>query len=256
MRQILQSATSGLMLFAAACGGDSDTPPAGGGGTPNRAPVFTSAAAVSVPENTVGAFYTATTTDPDADAVTFSITTGGDADDFTITSTGALSFATPPDFETPADGDANNVYLLTLQASDGAAVATLNLTVTVTNLAEAFAVRRVTAAASAPLALVGRAGGDVLVAERAGRIRILDPSTGVFNAAPFLDIATTIGTAGEGGLLGLALAPDYAVTGDFYVHVTNTVGDTEIRRYRRSAGDPDLADAGSIDIILTVPQPS
>lgn len=187
--------------------------------------------------------------------MTFSILAGGDAEDFSITSGGALSFAAPPDFEAPADADNDNVYSLMLQVSDGAAVATLNLTVTVTDLAEAFSVRRVTAAASAPLALVGRAGGGVFVAERAGRIRILDPATGVFNATPFLDITTTIGTAGEGGLLGLTLAPDYAATGDFYVHVTNTVGDTEIRRYRRSAGDPDLADAGSVNVILTVPQP-
>jgi hypothetical protein len=113
----------------------------------------------------------------------------------------------------------------------------------------------VTASAAAPLALVGRSSGDVLVAERNGVIRILDPATGAFAATPFLNISTTVGTAGEGGLLGLTLAPDYGASGTFYVHLTNLTGDTEIRRYQRSAGDPDVADPGSADVILTLAQP-
>lgn len=257
MQRLRSCSSLALALLIAACGGDGDSaaPPAGGGAPVNRAPGFTSPASVDVAENSVGIFYTAAASDPDADALTFSINGGADAADFSITPAGALSFVAPPDFEAPADSDANNIYSLTLQVSDGAATATLDLVVTVTDLAENYTVRRVTAAASAPLALAGRASGDVLVAERAGRIRILDPATGAFNATPFLDIATTVGTAGEGGLLGLALAPDYTVSGTFYVHLTNTLGDTEIRRYQRSAGDPDIADPGSGDVIFTVPQP-
>jgi len=242
------------LLLSAACGGGSDDEPPGNG--PNAPPAFTSAATASVSENTSGAFYTATATDADGDALSFSISGGPDAARFSITVGGALSFTTAPDFEAPADANADNIYEATLRVSDGEAAATLALAVTVTDVFEEVSVRRVTAAASAPLSLVGRASGDVLVGERAGRIRVLDPATGAFNPMAFLDISASVGTAGEGGLIGLALAPDYETSGDFYVHVTNLAGDTEIRRYRRSAGDPNLADPGSGDLILTVDQPA
>ncbi|WDI31190.1 PQQ-dependent sugar dehydrogenase [Hyphococcus flavus] len=257
MRILFGSAgASFLALALTACGGSSDgTPPPAPQNPPaNNAPSFTSGGTASIQENTIGAFYTATANDADGDSLTFSISGGADAALFTLTGA-TLSFVSPPDFEAPQDGNTDNVYALTLRVSDGTATSTLNLNVTVTDQAENFAVRRVTASASAPLSLVGRAGGDVLVGERSGVIRILNPATGTFNATPFLDISATIGTAGEGGLLGFTLAPDYAASGTFYVHVTNTLGDTEVRSYQRSAGDPDVADAGSGDVILTAPQP-
>lgn len=241
------------LALIAACGGSGDDPPMGG---PNSPPAFTSASSASVPENTSGAFYTATATDANGDAISFSIAGGADAARFSITAGGALSFASPPDFEAPADAGADNTYDVTLQASDGAATAARNLAVSVTDVFENVAVRRVTASASAPLSAVGRASGDLLVGERAGRIRVLDPATGAFNPMAFLDISAIVGTAGEGGLLGLALAPDYEASGTFYVHITNLIGDTEIRRYQRSVGDPDLADPGSGDVILAVDQPA
>jgi glucose/arabinose dehydrogenase len=75
-------------------------------------------------------------------------------------------------------------------------------------------------------------------------------------ATPFLDISASIGTAGEGGLIGFAPAPDYATSGHIYVHVTNTAGDSEIRRYTRSTGNPDVADAASMQLVLRVTQPA
>ncbi len=254
MSRIFTTITLFTFSFLSACGGGDPAP--GGGGVTNRAPSFTSASAQSVTENSTGTAYTATANDPDGDALVFSISGGADAALFSITNGGALSFLSAPDFDAPLDAGGNNVYNVTLQVSDGSATASLNLALTVTNVPDNFAVRRVTASSAAPLALVGRATGDVLVAERNGVIRILDPATGDFNATPFLDISTTIGTAGEGGLLGLALAPDYISSGTFYVHVTNMSTDTEIRRYQRSAGDPDVADPGSGDVILTVTQPA
>lgn len=242
------------LALAAGCGGDGNDPPPVGGGPANSAPSFTSGAAANVQENTIGAFYTATATDADGDALTFAIDGGADAALFAL-SGAALSFVSPPDFEAPGDTDTDNIYEVTLRVSDGSASATLDVSVTVTDAPENFAVRRITASASAPLSLVGRADGNVFVGERSGVIRILNPATGVFNATPFLDISASVGTAGEGGLLGIALAPDYASSGTFYVHVTNTVTDTEILRYQRSAGDPDVADAGSGNVILTVTQP-
>lgn len=248
---------AGLAAFAVSCGGSG-----GGGNAPapapsNSAPSFTSASSASVQEDASGVFYSAAASDPDSDPVTYSISGGADMALFSVTSNGALSFIAPPNFERSRDAGLNNSYQVILLASDGSASATLTLDVTVTDGPEAYKLRRVATGLAAPLFLTGRTGaGDVFITERAGRIRILNPDTGVIAATPFLDISADIGTAGEGGLLGLALAPDYASSGVFYVHITNLSGDSEIRRYVRSTGDPNTADAGSGDVILTVAQPA
>jgi hypothetical protein len=102
----------------------------------NEPPVFTSNAAPSIPENTT-AVVTVTVTDPEAAAITFSITGGADAALFTINpTTGALSFSAAPNFEAPADAGANNVYDLVVTASDGTNNPTQNIAVTVTNVDE------------------------------------------------------------------------------------------------------------------------
>ena len=47
-----------------------------------------------------------------------------------------LSFIEAPDFETKADSDRNNVYEVTVEASDGRKVGKKNVTVKVTNVDE------------------------------------------------------------------------------------------------------------------------
>ncbi|RKR03730.1 cadherin domain-containing protein [Maricaulis maris] len=99
------------------------------------APVFSSAAVDTVAEDSVGSFYTAAATDGDGDTLTYSIAASGDGALFQIDSaTGELSFVSSPDFENPADANADNVYELTLQASDGSTTTTHALVVTVTNV--------------------------------------------------------------------------------------------------------------------------
>src|SRR5262249_39090738 len=92
-------------------------------------------ASVSVAENTT-AVTTVTATDADVPAQTlvYSITGGADAARFGInSSTGALSFNTAPDYETPADANADNVYLVPGQVADGNGVIDFqNISVTVT----------------------------------------------------------------------------------------------------------------------------
>ncbi|MES2939036.1 MAG: cadherin domain-containing protein [Pseudomonadota bacterium] len=108
----------------------------------NEAPVITSngggaSAGVSVAENTA-AVATVTATDVDGNSVAYSITGGADSARFTINaSTGALSFITAPDYENPLDAGANNVYDVTVQASDGTLADTQAIVVTVTNVNEA-----------------------------------------------------------------------------------------------------------------------
>ena len=131
----------GALLGAAAGGGGG-----GGGGTPtpptpptpNNAPAFTSATTASGTENISGPVYTAVATDPDGDSLTYSIAGGADASRFSINaSTGALSFASPPDYENPSDANGDNVYEVTVRVSDGSATAEQTVTITITDEDEA-----------------------------------------------------------------------------------------------------------------------
>jgi glucose/arabinose dehydrogenase len=82
------------------------------------------------------------------------------------------------------------------------------------------------------------------VVEQTGRIRIIQ--NGVVLPQDFLDLTGAILCCGERGLLGLAVAPDYAVSGRFYVNFTNPPnGDTVIARFKRSVANPLIADPAS-----------
>ena len=252
MRDFKLSAIA-VLAGLSACSNDEDTPPPPPG---NMAPVFSSAASGTAAEDTSGTIYTAAATDADGDPLSFSIAGGPDAADFSITTDGALSFNAAPNFERPEDADLNNVYQLAIRVSDGFQTTDLALEITVTDGPEPYRLVRVATGLDAPLFLTGRPGeDDVFVTERDGVIRILDPDTGAVGGTPFLNISSSVGTTGEGGLLGFAPAPDYVTSGVFYVHVTNNAGDTEIRRYERFPFADDSADPSTEDLILTVTQP-
>ena len=74
--------------------------------------------------------------DPDHDTITWLDPTGTDAEDFRINSSGDLCFITAPDFDAPHDSDPDNVYLVTVNASDGSLTDMLAVTVTVTGVDE------------------------------------------------------------------------------------------------------------------------
>ena len=109
----------------------------------NLPPVITShggntTVSLNVAENST-AVSTVSATDADAgQTITYSISGGADAARFAIGSTsGVLTFAAAPDFEAPADADANNVYTVIVRATDNGnppKSATQTLTVTVTNV--------------------------------------------------------------------------------------------------------------------------
>jgi glucose/arabinose dehydrogenase len=69
---------------------------------------------------------------------------------------------------------------------------------------------------------------------------------------PFLDISDNVSSEGEGGLLSMAFAPDYASSGRFYVYYTDRQGYLQIDQFRRS-GDPNRADAGSRRSVIRIP---
>lgn len=87
-------------------------------------------AAYSIDENTTDV-TTITATDPQSDALTYSISGGADAALFQVSAAGVLSFITAPDFEAPGDVGGDNVYDVTVTVSDGAQTDTQDIAVTV-----------------------------------------------------------------------------------------------------------------------------
>jgi len=117
----------------------------------NGAPSITSSATTSFAENGTGTAYTATATDPDA-GTTFKYALGGaDAGLFNMnSSTGAVTFKVAPDYEAPTDAGSNNVYDITVSASDGSLISTSkSVAITVTNVNEAPVITSVATASFA-----------------------------------------------------------------------------------------------------------
>jgi len=108
--------------------------------TDDDVPVFTSAAVVTSPENTLETGYTAVAS-AGAAPVTYAITGGADALGFVIDErTGQVVFRIAPDYEAPGDDSTDNVYHLTVTAtaSDGinSESASQDVTITVTDVDE------------------------------------------------------------------------------------------------------------------------
>jgi serralysin len=96
-------------------------------------PVITSPASFSISENiTTITVITATDADLPAQVLTYSILGGADSALFTINpSTGALDFITGRDYEIPGDAGSDNIYNVTVQASDGALSVTQDIVVSI-----------------------------------------------------------------------------------------------------------------------------
>jgi glucose/arabinose dehydrogenase len=81
------------------------------------------------------------------------------------------------------------------------------------------------------------------VVQQEGVIRVV--RNGALQATPFLDLSAAISAGGERGLLGMAIPPDFAASGRFYVNFTNPAGDTVVARFKRSTANPLVADPAS-----------
>ena len=102
----------------------------------NRAPTITSGpTSVSYAEGGTGSVATYRASDPGGGAITWSLPNTSfetDRGDFDISSSGALTFESSPDYDDPDDHNEDNVYRITVRASDGSLTASRNVTVTVT----------------------------------------------------------------------------------------------------------------------------
>jgi hypothetical protein len=97
--------------------------------------------------------------------------------------------------------------------------------------------------------------GRRLIATQQGAILVWDGKAGIL-PTPFIDLRDDVGgpvlAGGERGLLSLAVEPDYAMTGRFYVFYTRGDGDVVIERYEHSAANPDVADPATATTILII----
>ncbi|HUQ20421.1 MAG TPA: PQQ-dependent sugar dehydrogenase [Gemmatimonadaceae bacterium] len=104
-----------------------------------------------------------------------------------------------------------------------------------------------------PVYLTSPPGDDRLfVVEQAGRIRII--KNGRLLPTAFLDIASSVRSGGEQGMLSVAFHPDYKSNGWFFVNYTDRNGDTHVERFHVTS-NPDVADPGSAKLILKIDQP-
>jgi Ca2+-binding RTX toxin-like protein len=164
---------------------------------------FSSGASASVFENGTGAAYQAqAAASVGGTALVWSIS-GGDAALFDISSTGAVTFKTAPNFEAPADIGLNNVYELVVTATGETASASQHVAITVMNLIEG---PRVVSAASTGFAENGTAAVYAATALNGDRATTLTWSLGGVDAGLF--------EISESGVVTFRTAPDFEAPGD------------------------------------------
>ena len=106
---------------------------------------------------------------------------------------------------------------------------------------------------SSPVYLTAPPGdARMFVVEQPGRIRIIE--NGQLLPTPFLDISSRVLSGGERGMLSVAFHPQYRTNGVFFVYFTGPSGEIRVERFTVSS-NPDVANAGSAKVILTIPHP-
>lgn len=271
-----------LCLLLLACTSSSENPGSGS----NQAPVISSAASVSMGENTTSVLVVSAT-DGDGDTLTYSITGGDDRSAFTINSvSGELAFNNAPDFESPTDVGGNNVYLVQVSVSDSINTVNQVLTVTVTDVVESawglnsrpsnsgcslpnpppasttLVLKRVFPALSfsSPVALRQSPtnGNRWYVLEQGGVIRTF--LAGDSSSTVFADLTDrVVKVDGEMGLLGMAFHPNFSSNG--YIYLYYSAGDSdpathhESRISRFSITNESQLDVNSELVIMRVGQP-
>ncbi len=98
------------------------------------------------------------------------------------------------------------------------------------------------------------AKGKLWVMEQAGTVWIIDLKTGERSEKPFLNITEKVTRKNnEQGMLGLAFAPNFAISGRYYVNYSETNGDTRIDRF--VSKDGATTDESQGETILKIKQP-
>ena len=106
----------------------------------NTPPSINVASVISVNENQSTSYFTdLSVSDADEQSLTLTLgsqSPGNDASDFTLANNGELTFNAIPDYENPADYNTDNIYDLTLTATDGIESVSQDFSVVVLNVAD------------------------------------------------------------------------------------------------------------------------
>ena len=195
-------------------------------------PVVSGNAAVDYAENGTGMVAAYAATDPENGGIAWSLS-GDDADDFEISGAGMLTFMSSPDFESPTDANADNMYSVMVVASDGTNDGAMGVTVTVTdvdeNVAPEFAEDTTTREVEENTPQGRNIGGPV--AAMAGDDDTLTYAIGGADASSFIIIRTT-------GQIKVRDALDYETKNSYTVTITAT-------------DEIDLSDTITVTIMVT-----
>jgi choice-of-anchor C domain-containing protein len=149
-------------------------------------------ASINVAENST-AVTTITATDADlpAQTLTYSIVGGADSSFFSISSTtGALSFVSGRNFESPADAGANNVYDVIIRVDDGTLWDDQSIAVTITNVNEA----PVLTPSSPTVALTEDSAPSTMTVAALLGTSVADQDSGAVEGIAITSISGSIGT--------------------------------------------------------------
>lgn len=188
----------------------------------NEAPFFTSYAgaasvSVSIAENTIVAGSVAASDPEGMTSLSYAISGGADAALFVVNPwNGNLSFRANPDFEAPRDSGLNNVYDVTVRATDQFNTVTQSFAITVTN-------------ASAESSFTGTLSGNVM------------NGTAANDVIMGIDGADTISGLGGDDLLDAGPGTDYLVGG---AGADQLIGGAGVDRFRYDSAGDSPAGAG------------
>jgi VCBS repeat-containing protein len=176
----------------------------------NEAPVITSSGSTSYAENATGSVYTATGSDPESAPLSYTLG-GTDAALFDINAaSGTVTFKVSPNFEAAGDSGADNVYDITVTASDGdlsSAAQAVAITVTNVNDAPVITSNGGGAAAAINVAENTTAVTTVVATDADVGQTVTYSITGGADSAKFSVVAAT-------GVLTFATAPNFEVPTD------------------------------------------
>ena len=202
----------------------------------NNPPTLTGTTAITYAENGTGPVATYTATDPEGLTIIWALS-GTDGADFSIIE-GDLTFNAGPDYEDPTNADKNNVYHVTVNASDGANTVTLDVTVTVSNVNEA---PQFPGSGTARSVAENTAAGENVGAP----VEATDPeddsltyALGGTDAA-FFDIAASTGQLLTKAALNLSSKSSYSVT-------------VSVSDGKNADGNADTATDDTIDVAIEV----
>lgn len=226
----------------------------------DEAPVFTSPASVNHPENNPNVLtLAATDADDPATVITFTIVGGDDAARFNITGSDGLKLVPPRDFESPTDANSDNVYEVSIQASDGAGNVTVqNLAVTILDVNES---PRITSNGAGATASVNVVDGTTAVTVVTATDPDLPPQTLSYAVTGGADAARFTINGGTGSLNFIALpshaSPTDADTDNVYhvtVQVSDGAGGTDTQAIAVTVVPSNVAPVGSVTISGTAAQ--